>query len=47
LTVSGTIGLLLKAEKTGLISSAFEKAKELKEMGFYVSNELLNKMAKI
>lgn len=46
LTVSGTIGLLLKAEKTGLISSAFEKAKELKEMGFYVSDELLSEISK-
>lgn len=46
LTVSGTIGLLLKAEKTGLISSAFEKVKELKEMGFYVSNELLSEISK-
>jgi hypothetical protein len=46
LPVSGTIGLLLKAEKAGLISSAFEKAKELKEMGFYVSNELLSEISK-
>ena len=46
LSVSGTIGLLLKAEKTGLITSALEKAKELKRLGFYVSDELMDKMSK-
>lgn len=45
LSVSGTIGLLLKAEKTGLITSALEKAQELKRMGFYVSDELMEKMS--
>jgi hypothetical protein len=46
LSVSGSIGLLLKAEKMGLINSAFEKAKELKRLGFYVSDELMDKMSK-
>ena len=42
LKVTGTIGVLLRAESLGLIKSAFEKIKELKEKGFYVSDELLN-----
>lgn len=42
LNVTGTIGILLKAEKLGLIESAYHKAKELKNTGFYVSDELLN-----
>lgn len=46
LSVSGSIGLLLKAEKMGLINSTFEKAKELKRLGFYVSDELINAMSK-
>ncbi|MBI5179902.1 MAG: DUF3368 domain-containing protein [Nitrospirae bacterium] len=44
LAVTGTIGLLLKAEKSGLINSAYDKVKELKEKGFYVSNELLDNL---
>ena len=46
LKVSGTIGVLLKAESLGLINSAYEKIKELKENGFYVSGELLNEVSK-
>ncbi len=46
LKVSGTIGVLLKAESMGLINSAYEKIKELKENGFYVSGELLNEISK-
>ncbi|MBI5025722.1 MAG: DUF3368 domain-containing protein [Nitrospirae bacterium] len=42
LKVSGTIGVLLKAESLGLINRAYEKAKELREKGFYVSDELLS-----
>jgi len=42
LKVTGTIGLLLKAEKLGFIESAYDKAKELKDKGFYVSDELLD-----
>ena len=43
LKVTGTIGVLLKAEKSGLINNAYEKITELKEKGFYISTELLNK----
>lgn len=41
LTITGTIGVLLKAEKIGLISSAYDKAEELRKNGFYVSDEVL------
>jgi predicted nucleic acid-binding protein len=37
---------LLKAEKLGLVKSALKKAQELKDKGFYVSDELLDKMSK-
>jgi len=42
LKVAGTIGVLLKAESLGLINDAYEKIRELREKGFYVSDELLN-----
>jgi predicted nucleic acid-binding protein len=41
LKVTGTIGILIKAEKLGLIESAHDKARELRDRGFYVSEELL------
>ncbi len=41
LTITGTIGVLLKAEKIGLISSTYDKAEELRKNGFYVSDEVL------
>lgn len=43
---TGTIGILLKAEKLGLIESSYISAKELKNKGFYVSDELLNDVFK-
>ncbi len=46
LNVTGTIGILLKAEKMRLVESAYDKAKELKAKGFYVSDELLNDILK-
>lgn len=46
LSVTGTIGILLKAEKSGLIESAYNKAKELKDKGFHVSEELLENISK-
>lgn len=42
LNITGTIGILLKAENLGLIESAYRKTKELREKGFYVSDELLD-----
>lgn len=46
LSLSGSIGVLLKAEKLGFIDSALKKAQELKDKGFYVSNELLDAISK-
>jgi predicted nucleic acid-binding protein len=46
LSISGTIGVLFKAEKLGIIDSALKKTQELKEMGFHVSNELLIEISK-
>lgn len=46
LSIGGSIGILLKAEKLGLIDSAFKKTQELKDKGFYVSEELLAKISK-
>jgi len=37
---------LLKAEKLGLIESAYAKARELKDKGFYVSDELMEDISK-
>lgn len=46
LKITGTIGFLLKAQKLDLINSAYEKAKELKDKGFYISDNLLNEIKK-
>ncbi len=46
LSISGSIGVLLKAEKLGLITNAYEKVKELKDKGFYISDELLAEISK-
>jgi len=46
LNIAGTIGILLKAEKLGLIESAYAKARELKDKGFYVSDELMEDISK-
>lgn len=44
LNVTGTMGLLLKAELRGFISSALDQAKRLKQLGFYVSDTLLREL---
>jgi predicted nucleic acid-binding protein len=46
LKLTGTIGVLLRAERLGLIDSAQEKVKELREKGFYVSEELLEDLSR-
>ena len=46
LSFSGSIGVLLKAGKLGLIDSALKKTQELKDKGFYVSNKLLADLSK-
>ena len=38
---SGSLGVLLKAEKLGLIGSAYKKALELSSKGFYISDRIL------
>lgn len=42
--ITGTIGVLLIAEKKGFIQSAYEDLKTLKGKGFYVSEALLKKL---
>lgn len=46
LKITGTIGFLVKSQKLGLIKSAYEKAKELKDKGFHITNELLDDIKK-
>ncbi len=46
LKLTGTIGVLLKAERLGLIANAQEKVRELREKGFYVSEELLEDISR-
>lgn len=46
LNITGTIGILLKAEKLRLIESAHAKAQELRDKGFYVSDELLKDISR-
>ena len=47
LTVTGTIGFLLKAHQLGLIKSAYENVQKLRDMGFYVSEKLIDEIRKI
>ena len=46
LKLTGTIGVLMKAERIGLIESAHDKVRELREKGFYVSEELLEDISR-
>ncbi|MFW6128764.1 MAG: DUF3368 domain-containing protein [Candidatus Aminicenantaceae bacterium] len=46
LKLTGTIGILLKAERLGLIESAYKKVRNLRKKGFYVSEELLKDISK-
>lgn len=46
LKVTGTIGILLKAESLALIDSAYDKAKELRDKGFYISDQLLDDLSR-
>ena len=38
--------ILLKAESLALIDSAYEKAKELKDKGLYISDQLLDNLSR-
>jgi len=44
LRVTGTIGILCKAQKKGLIVSAYDKVLKLKQQGFRVSDEVLSQL---
>jgi predicted nucleic acid-binding protein len=46
LKLTGTIGVLIKAERLGLIRSAHDKVTELRDKGFYVSEELLEAISR-
>jgi len=42
--ITGTIGLLLAAEKLGVIDSAYKKVLELRKKGFYLPDKLLREI---
>lgn len=46
LSISGSIGVILKAEKLGIIDKALNKLQELRNKGFFISNELLAEIAR-
>jgi predicted nucleic acid-binding protein len=46
LKITGTIGVLLKAENLTLIKSAYDKTVELRGKGFHVSDQLLEELSK-
>ena len=46
LKITGTIGILLKAESLALIDNAYDKAKELRDKGFYISDQLLDSLSR-
>jgi len=45
LKITGTIGILLKAESLTIIDSAYDKAKELRDKGFYISDQILDNIS--
>ena len=47
LDISGTIGFLLKAYQEGLVQNAYEKVQKLKDLGFYISQQLLDELKKL
>lgn len=47
LQVTGTLGFLLEARKSNLIESAFEKVKDLRKVGFFVSDDLLEQVLEL
>lgn len=46
LKITGTIGIILKAEKMGLIKSSYDKTIELRDKGFFVSDKVLEDILK-
>lgn len=46
LTVTGTMGVLIKAKRMGVISSVKEALKKIQNNGFYISDELVKLILK-
>ncbi len=46
LEITGTIGILLRAEKEGILSSIKETLEELKITGFWIGDELMSRLLK-
>jgi predicted nucleic acid-binding protein len=46
LRITGTIGVLLKAESLALIGNAYDKVEDLRDKGFYISDQLLDDLSK-
>ena len=46
LKITGTIGILLKAEGLAFIDSAYDKAKELRDKGLYLSDQLIDNLSR-
>jgi len=44
LKVSGTLGVLIKLKERNLIESAYKEARKLKDLGFYISENLLQEL---
>ena len=44
---TGTLGILLKAEKHNAINSAANEAKKLKKEGFYISQKLISQLKRL
>lgn len=44
--VTGTIGLLMRAEKEGIVASSYDIALKLREVGFYLSDSVLEGLRK-
>jgi uncharacterized protein len=42
--ISGTIGVLVKMERLGLVPSAYKEAQKLVDMGFRISNEIVKNL---
>ena len=42
--LTGTLGILVKAEQKGLIESSYQVAVELKKVGFRISDKIIEKM---
>ncbi|MCK4525784.1 DUF3368 domain-containing protein [candidate division WOR-3 bacterium] len=46
LKITGTVGLLARAERKGIISSAYKESLKLRKKGFYLPDKLLKQIKK-